>query len=841
MVMKLLEVFKTRQAGTFAAEPSIDPRNIPSHDACNCADLLLGEKSAEVKSGLDNGGDKRSFHKEILGNWMDLLFNTSNRSKAKETLSEVKRRQEVSSPGEEFKRHFIMHMDGAGVSHRDLGFSDNELSADYVAGRNKALAATGSVEPTDYDEEHCGTCDSYLTSLKNKAIDFKDSMGRKNEMLPDVQKPYAAMSTAGLLSRILDSWTKKNPIKENDHPSVVEGNEIVKNWNDHTQKDHGNSLLSPVSHFNYTPVVEDTNGESMDNLLDDLNSTNGGWGETLRPDIPENTLSKGTRKTLEQEFPNENVYETFLQKVITPADQQRAEDIAKGMELKGEMKRYTLDSELPAVKVTESETSGPKLLHDKLDDKYIPVIETKPLQYDQSGKVSPLNVIEMPGLTSLSRGINRVVERKTIPTQLNWDPLKVTRDPVTGEERIPSDSWYSQPVEYNTDRPEIVQTWTNHKHDGTCSHDSHKGAEGSKCDGWHADDISDLMRIPREDAFLFQKAGVQPDIASHKQYLKDLNAYETQPTHITVDTGRTETSEEPQFERRQRLDENGNAVLTRTPLVKISPTPQGRPNIVKLPVYDVVPTLDETGNQITKTVVKPVFEMRRIPEEERLQAPSKEQATKDYTRSYATALAKAYPGLQAEEARSALAKEHSQEVQRLMSRTEKVRLSSKKEDEMKKFNSGNNKEAHVDPNMIDLHALGHMVWNGLKDVGHAAMTPINQIRTIVDTPQGDPGGHSLDAAVQLMGEGYGAARLLEKGVDKYDEAYKLRPEVKEKVNKLKRILHPIKGASFSERFAAEKKSTPCEKCGKNCKNSVECKENVNQRRREKAAESAFND
>jgi hypothetical protein len=805
MVMKLLEVFKTRQAGTFAAEPSIDPRNIPSHDACNCADLLLGKKSAEVKSGLDNGGDKRSFHKEILGNWMDLLFNTSNRSKAKETLSEVKRRQEVSSPGEEFKRHLIMHMDGAGVSHRDLGFSDNELSADYVAGRNKALAETGAVEPTDYDKEHCGTCDSYLTSLKNKAIEFKDSMGRKNEMLPDVQKPYAAMSTAGLLSRILDSWTKKNPIKENDHPSVVEGNEIVKNWNDHTQKDHGSSLLSPVSHFNYTPVVEDTNGESMDNLLDDLNSTVGGWGETLRPDIPENTLSKGTRKTLEQEFPTENVYETFLQKVITPADQQRAEDIAKGMELKGEMKRYTLDSELPAVKVTESETSGPKLLHDKLDDKYIPVIETKPLQYDQSGKVSPLNVIEMPGLTSLSRGINRVVERKTIPTQLNWDPFKVTRDPVTGEERIPSDSWYSQPVEYNTDRPEIVQTWTNHEHDGTCSHDSHKGAEGSKCDGWHADDISDLMRIPREDAFLFQKAGVQPDIASHKQYLEDLNAYETQFTHYDTVKVKTVT----------------------------------RPVMTIHPWKGYQPVLDEEGNPMHETFQVNV--MQEIPSEQRLSKPSKEQSIKDYTRSYATALTKVYPGLQAEEARSALAKEHSQEVQRLMSRTEKVRLSSKKEDEMKKFNSGNNKEAHVDPNMIDLHALGHMVWNGLKDVGHAAMTPINQIRTIVDSPQGDPGGHALDATVQLMGEGYGAARLLEKGVDKYDEAYKLRPEVKEKVNKLKRILHPIKGASFSERFAAEKKSTPCKKCGKNCKDSVECKKNVDQRRREQAAESAFND
>jgi hypothetical protein len=805
MVMKLLEVFKTRQAGTFAAEPSIDPRNISSHDACNCADLLLGEKSAEVKSGLDNGGDKRSFHKEILGNWMDLLFNTSNRSKAKETLSEVKRRQEVSSPGEEFKRHLIMHMDGAGVSHRDLGFSDNELSADYVAGRNKALAETGSVEPTDYDKEHCGTCDSYLTSLKNKAIEFKDSMGRKNETLPDVQKPYAAMSTAGLLSRILDSWTKKNPIKENDHPSVVEGNEIVKNWNDHTQKDHGSSLLSPVSHFNYTPVVEDTNGESMDNLLDDLNGTLGGWGETLRPDIPENTLSQGTRKTLEQEFPTENVYETFLQKVITPADQQRAEDIAKGMELKGEMNRYTLDSELPAVKVTESETSGPKLLHDKLDDKYIPVIETKPLQYDQSGKVSPLNVIEMPGLTSLSRGINRVVERKTIPTQLNWDPLKVTRDPVTGEERIPSDSWYSQPVEYNTDRPEIVQTWTNHKHDGTCSHDSHKGAEGSKCDGWHADDISDLMRIPREDAFLFQKAGVQPDIASHKQYLKDLNAYETQPKHYF--TGEVET-------------------VT-------------RPVTTMHPWKGLQPVLDEKGNPTYETFQKDV--VQEIPSEQRLSKPSAEEAVGNYTKSYKQALETAYPGLQVEEARSALAKEHSQEVQRLMSRTEKVRLSSKKEDEMKKFNSGNNKEAHVDPNMIDLHALGHMVWNGLKDVGHAAMTPINQIRTIVDSPQGDPGGHALDAAVQLMGEGYGAARLLEKGVDKYDEAYKLRPEVKEKVNKLKRILHPIKGASFSERFAAEKKSTPCAKCGKNCQDSVECKENVNQRRREQAAESAFND
>ena len=46
--MKLLELFRPRQAA-FAAEP-LDPTMIPSHSACNCADILLGDHAAEVKA-----------------------------------------------------------------------------------------------------------------------------------------------------------------------------------------------------------------------------------------------------------------------------------------------------------------------------------------------------------------------------------------------------------------------------------------------------------------------------------------------------------------------------------------------------------------------------------------------------------------------------------------------------------------------------------------------------------------------------------------------------------------------------------------------------------------------
>ena len=85
-----------------------------------------------------------------------------------------------------------------------------------------------------------------------------------------------------------------------------------------------------------------------------------------------------------------------------------------------------------------------------------------------------------------------------------------------------------------------------------------------------------------------------------------------------------------------------------------------------------------------------------------------------------------------ETARTALTNEHQTETNRLESRREKYRTSSKKEDTMSKFNSSNNKEAHWSLPFVEpaIHAIQHGVhtvgdWAGraLHDMAHPITHP----------------------------------------------------------------------------------------------------------------------
>ena len=44
-----------------------------------------------------------------------------------------------------------------------------------------------------------------------------------------------------------------------------------------------------------------------------------------------------------------------------------------------------------------------------------------------------------------------------------------------------------------------------------------------------------------------------------------------------------------------------------------------------------------------------------------------------------------------------------------------------------------------------------------------------------------------------------------------------------------------------ELLAAKENKAPCEKCGKNCKDAEECRTNVDDKRRQNAADNAWND
>jgi len=248
-----------------------------------------------------------------------------------------------------------------------------------------------------------------------------------------------------------------------------------------------------------------------------------------------------------------------------------------------------------------------------------------------------------------------------------------------------------------------------------------------------------------------------------------------------------------------------------------------------------------------------VPDLDKIPAERRMPKPEfdAEKARDRYQQSRSKAMIKLF-GSDDEEAEKKLEEAHlnafKEKGQALINSPKNKRFISKKVSDMPqyRFNS-NRKEAAQSSLFFDLG----QAWHGLKDVGHVLMTPVNQIRELMSPSHNIPDiERHQDAFVELMGEGYGASRLLEKGIDKYDEAVELRPSVKNKVDKARKLLHPTKWgedeyynktssviAELSARVSATKKT--CINCGKKCKDKNECKANQDQAKRDRAAENAY--
>ena len=474
------------------------------------------------------------------------------------------------------------------------------------------------------------------------------------------------------------------------------------------------------------------------------------------------------------------------------------------------------------------------------------------------------------------------------------------------------------------------------------------------CDGWHKADDQSIMSLPSEHAYLFQSAGMQPDLAKWRKYNEIKTRYnarglpptevtyreEEQPRYIPINQKPpytllqtpSQVAQSKFSEWYEGLDEYGKklhddylkgypraAQELREKLMDFYPTDydddeendyyadpeeayRNELNIKTLmgrfkkdwdrkfsneitiqqwwdgkleTTKNIVPksfdeifadypmpqdTIHSLNNlplpsKVRSGTEKVNVEEKRVLPAARIKPPRlglKLDAMNDYRKSFEEALKTAYPGVERKEALRRLSADHAVHAARVRN----IRSSSVETGiNMAKyiFNSSNQKEAgSIDPTNIDWSTLGGMLWHGLKDVGHAAMTPINQVRDIINF--GHDGTRGVDALVQLPVEAYGAGLAAEKAIDKYDDAYKLRPEVKEKVKKFKNIMHPSKrdddddesnpqvraNKRIASYLAARQKPT-CEKCGKKCADEVECKANVDQRRRDQAAEAAFND
>ena len=1021
--MKISELFRTREAATFAAEPAENPY-LPGHEDCNCADLLFDkDKSAEIKSAVSSGNMSRtSFHRRVMNRIFELMHGPEEgRADAANKLGQMKRKIPVEgNPGQEWERHWLMHFLSSGFNHRDLGFKDSEIGEDYMRGQSVASRMVRTIEESSprYNRENCGTCNQYLTELQNSARELNDEMQRNNEKLPnDMGRTMAESKSRLTFKRIWDSWTGKQPVKDNDHPIVKRGNKMLKRWNTHTVRDHGVELDFD-SHLKHTPISTDPLGKRLEERYRDFEGLAPGWSISTRADIPVQELSRDTIDMLEGAFPFREIYDRYLSPLDTNVTEEQANDMLETMKMRGEAEQYTLEPMKKKLRIIQPPRSGlnrrerqkfegrtdgeldqcpvrvrrdfqinrlnyhlteapdhlknlypngmctecmkqgcdgwhglPRHTETILDmrphevrraegqevgeddpewdnlsekekfelqqttdahDDYLSPLPKADLRgengvcencerpgcdgkechnipsvYVRDVQPNPVTITETPRVTVYDRGGNQFYERKTVGNEQTYEP--------------DTTNWMARPLEYDTDRPEIQPTYTNHKPaDGNCTKCDKPG-----CSGWHQDEgFADLQRIPRQDAFLFQRARMRPNLEAFDDYHRSLERYNKQPKSRRLPDVVTQEPRTELVPLKSRVTEfsyptveqigpqylNPALVLTHDVKKVIPEGARAIPGEERDVTYsyDRVPSIDkDTGKQIIDTVTRPVYE--DIPEHELAhQKPSDSQLTaaiRDYTNSHSRALRAAYPGMSRSEALDALAADHAEEIKRYEGQSERFRTSSKKEDIMSKFNSRYEKEANIGPDLIhSLYDVGKAVVGpvvdqvrSVGDVIHDIATQSNGIigdnfrnQTVIYSPQqlaADAAQRAREhtdfaGTVRGLGEeglagiflnlnkerikdfarhnfGIGGKHTRPRGQEQEQPIDPNDPEMA--LRYLEKWDREKKQGSFSSRFAAEKKGTPCEKCGKHCANKVECKSNQDDRRRQQAADSAFND
>ena len=618
--MKISELFTRKESSAFTTEPT-NLIDLPSKNSCNCGKIFGIAPTVE---------DGKPFHKAVFGKILETMASGGDTS----SIEQMERTSPAAQ--NEWQSHFISHMNAAGVTPKDLGIEDDELGKNYLAGRGLANNTIQNLvnEPYDFDSDNCGTCNQYFGELKNHVRKYAEGATKSIASLPESQREMGKISVNNVLKNIWDSWKNKSRATGIKDEAIDVGNKIIDNWNKHSVDSHGVSLHpDPIKH---TPVVEDK-GDKLNVLYRNLRNLSPGWNFVKRD--PKDTAVTKNFDEIKVNWPHNDLKEDSLLK-----QKPKMED-GREMTQEDALTRYRRIN--PDGITTVKGPGG-------------------------------INRIQYEGPQFIGHE-NGKYYRKDMPATLEYNPADDPRAEL-----------FDEPV-HTGDRPEIYQEYKNHTgtqcFNGECKNpekcngnhevtyvsggDATTGYKTKtktvnykrtgctkcgdpSCDGWHEIDRSDLKMLPRQHAFLFQKAGVTPDLAAHKEILNKLHEHEM--SKGLVPTGRTitRTVEEPDVDMVPHAIINNRAFLfdDTIPLVL-------RPRL--LPVQK----LDAAGNglNITRTI-----EEAELRPAEPDPAPTLEEHAKaraDYQASFDNALDTAYPGVSREEALGLLDAEHRQRVNNL--------------------------------------------------------------------------------------------------------------------------------------------------------------------------------
>jgi hypothetical protein len=792
----------------------------------------------------------KDFHKQVVSKWLGMMNETDDKKRHENVnvLQSLKRTNPTADNRYEFQNHLLMHLYNAGMSHRDLGIKDSELGEQFKQTQGLSQAAQNAAKSThQYNQNNCGVCQQYLDSLKNHVRKYKDGIDNISMMTTKNKPEDSGKSADELVKSFYDDYQTGNKSRTKDS-SAASAIDTLSNWDKHCNNAHGYSFNSDYD--KYTPVARDKS--FIRSTYDRLKGYSGGW-------------SRG-----------KNV----------PLTGNPFEERKPGGELRTEEELSTKEKKKVDIIKTRQKFQEPSAISTRETLYPLPPVETKGMTADEAeaayeNRRSLLEKDEQ-GQSILTPIQKRKDTGGTLRTVIELPNKTITY--------FPQQKKYNQDFSENTvggpfsvtPKPP-VQTYN------AADDPRNKLFQDVVSAGEHPEIIKPSLReginatLPRQHKYLFQKAGIEPETAGLKEHAKKLRAFKSQPTHTTIDTGRTETVEEPQFEQKGFFERDGKLLPHEETYQKehieflkklhtegneyLPLRSDGKPAKIKnldydwtskkddewikdwhsknskenllAPIQKTVPKLDKNGKQITKTVTKSIYEERPIPAEQMIPEPSQESlanAQSKYNESFNNALSKVYPNYTKEQAMNALQNEHEGVVNNLEKQhqrslqTRNRRINASKETIM--FNSKNKKESH-----IDLSVIPGMVEHGIKDVGHMLNTVRNQWdQARQNTNQSMKG----DATVQLLGEaaaaGFGGKKLLDKYKNWVNTPGKRKDDEEDGEAPRQASLRNAKA-----KLEAAKKSKTCEKCGKKCSDNKECKANIEERRRSQSADNAYND
>jgi hypothetical protein len=780
--MKISQIFSKIAKDDLGQETSKDPdqlggtstkikdyiNDFTNFSDCNCPSVITKNLTNEEKQLIQKdmpletlSGRSKNYHKIIVNRLLGIMAN-----KDTELLSKISGYDTAKG----LFHHFLRHVEAAGINPNDFGISNDAYRKFKGAvGTIKTIEESRreqeqkSVQPVSkgfYPTKNCGVCNQYRKEFNDGIINFKNRASKEilksnpsgEEQGPPVSEEFANESAAKMSKDITDSWRNGKLFKKRENPNAYKLQGILKNWNNHHEESHNISLNDLHGPDPRIPVTIDKEYKgrkpNVEQVYNNLLNQGSGWSKNLLEE-PEDPFYKENPETGKQvpRFAPKEFGETEQE-----YEQRATQEAAIVLEENAYQPIKQPSSIKPKVVFTPGKRPGPWA-----NESY-----------------EPLYPVEHFIRTDIGH------ENEAIPIPQGWKKRTINPPPLKTIHDFPWGTAYGYEQRNKNKSTDVMTEWTFNKN--PLVYNPNEDVRPLKIrslrdiPGTPEIEKAELLKgeeskIPRRDKFLFQQAGMMPDLTLIKLHNQKMREYNAQ-----------------------------------NPLERNTPKPE----------FDVDNARERYDKSRSEAIVK-------------LFGSSDEEAEKKL-----------------EEAHTNAFKEKGQAI---INSPMNKRFISKKENNMPEFIfNSNKKESHLDVSGIDFHSIGQAVWHGLKDVGHMLNTPVNQVREIAGnaTPE-----RATDAGLQLMAEGYGGARLMEKGIDKYDESFGLRPDVKEKVEKARRVLHPLKYddedstrisnviASLSDKINSNKKI--CTDCGKKCANKTECKSNQAEAKRDAAAQAAYND